>query len=122
VIDTLKGLFREITGRGRNRFVGTWEAVGQKAEERKCVFVLDDTTWTVYYDGLKIKPPPGTYVRTDDTTADVYYSDDFYVSGVFVTIATFTLRDGRNTLVWTWDSGVETKFTRVGEMTRATLP
>ena len=110
----LKELFRKITGRGRNNFAGTWEAVGQSTEERKCVFVLDDTTWTVYYDGQKIKTPPGTYVRTDDTTADVYYSDDFYARGTFFTIATFTLRDGDNTLVWTWNGGVEMEFARVG--------
>jgi hypothetical protein len=119
VIDTLKGLFRKITGRGRNNFVGTWEAVGQKEGERKCVFVLDDTTWTVYYDGQKIKPPPGTYDRTGDTTADIYYSADFYVNGVFFAIATFTLRDGDNTLVWTWGGGVEMEFARVGERLRA---
>jgi len=75
-------------------------------------FVLDDTTWTVYYDGRRIKPPPGTYTRTSGTTADVFYSDDFYVRGVFVAIATFTLRDDDNTLVWTWGSGVETEFAR----------
>ena len=113
MIGTLKGLLRKITGKNRNNFVGTWEAVGQKAGEKKCVFVLDDTTWTVYYDGLKIKPPPGTYDRTGDTTADIYYSADFYVSGVFFAIATFTLRDGDNTLVWTWNGGVGMEFARV---------
>ena len=125
MISAFKELFRKITGKaplGDNRFVGTWEAVGQTAEDRKCVFVLDDTAWTVYYDGRKIKPPSGTYVRTDDTTADVFYSADFYVRGVFVTIATFTLRDGNNTLVWTWDGGAEMEFARSGEMTRAILP
>ena len=115
IIDTLKELFRKITGKdplGDNRFVGTWEAVGQNPKSEKCVFVLDDTTWTVYYDGRRGKRPPGTYTRTSGTTADVFYSDDFYLSGVFFTIVTFTLRDDDNTLVWTWGGGVETEFAR----------
>ena len=115
MIGTLKELFCKITGidpLGGNHFVGTWEAVGQTTKGEKCVFVLDDSTWTVYYDGQKIKTPPGTYTRTSSSTADIFYSADFYVKGIFVAIATFTLRNGNNTLVWTWESGVATEFAR----------
>jgi len=62
MMERLKALFYKITKRdplGVNRFIGTWEAARQSSEERKCVFVLDETTWTVYYDGEKITPPTG---------------------------------------------------------------
>jgi len=55
MIDRLKGLFYEITGKdplGTNHFVGIWEAVRQRDEEsEKCVFVLDDTTWRIPEEG-----------------------------------------------------------------------
>ena len=116
MIDRLKELFYEITGKdplGTNRFIGTWDAVRQREGSEKCVFVLDDTKWTVYYDGQRMKSPPGSYIRTSRTSADIYYSQDFYHSGYRFHIATFLLRDNNNTLVWDWGSDVEMEFSRV---------
>jgi len=115
MIEKLKELFYEITGKdplGKNRFVGTWEGVRQREESEKCVFVLDNTTWTVYYDGKETENPPGTYYRRSRTSADIFYSADFY-RGYRFPIATFLLRNNNNTLVWVWGSGVEMEFSRV---------
>ena len=116
MINRLKELFYEITGKaplGGNRFIGTWDAVRQREESEKCVVVLDDTKWTVYYNGRRGKSPPGSYTRTSRTSADLYYSEDFY-HGYRFPIATFSLRNNNNTLVWIWGSDVEIKFRRAG--------
>ena len=116
MINRLKELFYGITGKdplGKNRFIGKWDAVGQRPGSEKCVFVLDNTTWTVYYDGKETENPPGTYYRRSRTSADIYYSQDFYHSGYRFPIATFLLRNNNNTLVWVWGSGVEMEFSRV---------
>ena len=116
MIDRLKELFYKITGKAPlnvNHFAGTWEAVRETTEAKACVFVLCDITWTVYYDGKEIEYPPGIYTRTSDTSADIYYSADFYRGGCFAAIATFILRNNNNTLVWEWGSGVEMEFRRV---------
>ena len=117
IIERLKELYYEITGKdplGTNRFIGTWDAVKQREGSEKCVVVLDDTKLTVYYNGRRGNRPPGSYTRTSRTSADLYYSADFYHSGYRFPIATFSLRSNNNTLVWVWGSDVEIKFRRAG--------
>jgi len=58
-----------------------------------------------------MKPPPGTYIRTSGSTADIFYNKDFYGKASCFPIATFTLRNDNNTLVWTWESGDTLEFT-----------
>ena len=94
MIERLKELFYNITGKdplGANRFIGTLEAVSQREESEKCVFVLDNTTWAAYYDGKETENPPGTYYRWSRTSADIFYSAGFY-RGYRFPIATFLLR------------------------------
>ena len=115
MINRLKELFYNITGidpLGKNRFIGTWEAVRQREESEKSIFILDDTTWRMPEEGKEPKTPPGTYYRWSRTSADIFYSADFY-RGYRFPIATFLLRDNSNMLVWVWGSGVEMEFVRV---------